>query len=49
VWEEHFVLNPGGIIVGLTEIGRATIDQLRMNAAQQVAARTVWRSLGLIG
>ena len=42
-WEEHFRVDYGsGTLTGLTEIGRATIDRLRMNRPPQMAARRQW-------
>ena len=39
-WGEHFVLHrPTGVIEGLTEIGRATVHELGMNAPAQVHTR----------
>jgi hypothetical protein len=46
-WDEHFYPNASGELQGRTEIGRATIAQLRMNAPAQVAARLLWVRLGI--
>jgi hypothetical protein len=47
-WDEHFaVIADDNVVHGLTPIGRATVGALRMNAPKQVAARSVWRSIGL--
>ncbi|MCI0356923.1 MAG: HNH endonuclease [Planctomycetaceae bacterium] len=48
-WEEHFLVTEGGLITGLTAIGRVTVEQLRMNARAQVSARKVWLKLGIYG
>src|SRR5258708_22598911 len=42
-WIEHFQWSENGTqIIGLTAIGRATIDRLRMNRESVVAARRLW-------
>jgi hypothetical protein len=42
-WPEHFEWIDGGIwLRGLTAIGRATIDRLKMNRAVVVIARKRW-------
>jgi len=47
-WEAHFQLTrDSGAIQGLTAIGGATIERLRMNAPLQLTARQVWLRLGL--
>jgi len=48
-WSEHFTINgEAGKIDGLTGVGRATIERLRMNSASQIAARKQWLKLGFI-
>ena len=48
-WEAHFRLDgQPGTIVGLTPVGRATVDQLRLNADAQTSARRQWMLLGLV-
>ena len=48
VWSEHFTVDlETGVIRGMTTIGRATIQQLRMNSANQTTARRQWTRLGL--
>lgn len=43
VWDQHFEVDEdAGKIVGLTDIGRATVDRLKMNDTQQCAARQTW-------
>ena len=43
VWDEHFVIDEQSAeIVGLTDVGRATIARLRMNDTQQRQARRLW-------
>jgi hypothetical protein len=47
-WNEHFAINcETGSIVGLTPVGRATVNSLRMNAPSQMQARVQWTKLGL--
>jgi hypothetical protein len=40
-WEEHFRID-GGMIVGLTPTGRATVQLLNMNARRRVQLRVEW-------
>src|SRR5437867_2415494 len=47
-WHEHFVLQPDGTCVGLTSVGRATIDALRMNDPLPRSARALQMLLGLM-
>ena len=47
-WDKHFrVESMSATVVGLTAIGRATVAQLSINGASQVAARRQWLRLGL--
>ena len=47
LWSEHFVWEEDGThIVGLTAVGRATIQTLQMNNAVIVPARQRWVSAG---
>jgi len=49
-WDVHFNVRPvlSGIeIVGLTPIGRATVDRLAMNEGHAVRARQIWLMTGL--
>lgn len=47
VWKEHFSWNDDASeIVGLTDIGRVTIDLLKMNRPQIVRVRKLWVKLG---
>lgn len=47
LWDEHFRWSLDGThIVGLTEIGIATVTQLNMNNGVVVAARRRWVSAG---
>jgi HNH endonuclease len=46
-WDEHFRLLPSGELEGRTTIGRATIEQLRLNTEAQVAARQLWMRLAV--
>jgi hypothetical protein len=42
-WDEHFAIDElSAEIVGLTDVGRATIIRLRMNEPQQRQARRLW-------
>ncbi len=46
-WSDHFAWSEDGThIVGLTPVGRATIDALDMNHTIVVAARSLWISIG---
>jgi hypothetical protein len=50
VWRVHFnfAFTATGIrIVGLTPVGRATVERLGMNDAHVVRARSVWAIVGL--
>lgn len=40
-WEDHFALD-GGEVVGLTQVGRATVRLLHMNAEHRVELRNEW-------
>jgi hypothetical protein len=44
-WSEHFAWNDL-VLVGLTPIGRATVELLAMNAWQRVELRDNLQSLG---
>jgi hypothetical protein len=47
-WSEHFqAVASSGEIIALTAIGRATIQQLKMNDEAQKTARQQWARLGL--
>lgn len=47
-WEQHFAVDAeNAALVGLTPIGRATIERLQMNRPRQVAARRRWIQLGV--
>ena len=48
-WDEHFAVvgADNDRIVGHSPSGRATIDQLRMNAASQCEARRWWTKIDL--
>ncbi|MBI3177574.1 MAG: HNH endonuclease [Chloroflexi bacterium] len=47
VWAEHFVWSEDGLsILGLTEIGRATVSALAMNHPLVISARRIWSSAG---
>ena len=47
VWAEHFAWTEGATeIVGLTDVGRATVAALRMNRSQLVRVRHMWAIMG---
>ena len=47
VWSEHFEWYDGGTrILGLTAIGRATVDALRLNRRSLVFSRKRWATAG---
>ena len=47
IWAEHFVWQlEGTLISGVTAIGRATVDRLRMNRSAVVSARSHWVQAG---
>ena len=46
-WSVHFAWSKGGVeIVGLTKIGRATVQALRLNNPEIVGARALWVQVG---
>lgn len=47
-WEDHFKINAdNALVVGITPIGRVTVEQLKMNVKLQVEARRLWLRLEL--
>ena len=47
-WDDHFRFETAtGLVLGLTNIGRATVNCLRMNSPAQLAARRQWLRLQL--
>lgn len=43
IWNEHFLWSPDGIlIIGLTPIGRATVEALQLNNEVAVEVRRNW-------
>ena len=47
VWKDHFAWNEDASeIMGLTDIGRVTIEALKMNRLQLVRVRKMWFKLG---
>jgi hypothetical protein len=47
-WEQHFKIESNNaMIVGITPVGRATVEQLKMNRELQLAGRRLWLQLGL--
>lgn len=48
VWAQHFRVDmENAVIVGLTPIGRATINRLQVNHVRQVTARRRWIQWGM--
>jgi hypothetical protein len=46
-WSKHFSWSEGGTeIIGLTPVGRATVDALKLNNSFIVVARRLWVSVG---
>lgn len=42
-WEAHFEWADGGaVVVGITAVGRATVERLKMNQERIVTARRIW-------
>ena len=47
VWEENFAWSDDTLrIIGLTPVGRATVEGLRLNHPLAVSARTIWSRVG---
>jgi hypothetical protein len=47
VWHEHFHWQDAGLfVVGITPIGRATVDALRLNNPYLLVSRRVWIAAG---
>ena len=48
IWEEHFEIDRETFaIMSSTEVGRGTINRLRINAAPQLKARRLWNQFGI--
>jgi hypothetical protein len=48
VWPQHFAWSDDNrVIVGLTSVGRATVEALQMNRKTIVQLRGYWVALGL--
>jgi hypothetical protein len=48
LWSEHFQIDmQAGMVMGITAVGKVTVENLKMNSAAQVAARKLWIRLGL--
>lgn len=48
LWNEHFQVNTeDGVVMGITTVGKVTVEHLEMNSTAQVAARKLWIYLGL--
>lgn len=46
-WAEHFQWSGDGtLVIGLTAVGRATVQALRLNNPEIVPARRIWVSIG---
>lgn len=46
-WHDHFVWSDDGtLVVGLSSIGRATVEALRLNQPRVVASRRSWVRVG---
>ncbi len=41
LWDQHFRAQPGGQIVGTTDIGRATVGALKINDLRRVQGREI--------
>jgi HNH endonuclease len=47
-WNEHFQVDTeSGVVMGITAVGKVTVENLEMNSTAQVAARQLWIRLGL--
>ncbi len=47
-WSEHFQIDAeSGMVMGITAVGKVTVENLEMNSAAQVVARHLWIRLGL--
>lgn len=47
VWSEHFQWSEDWFyILGITPIGRATIERLKMNSVEMIQARQLWVGVG---
>ena len=48
IWAEHFrVVKETAMIEGLTPVGRATVERLRMNVSVQLSAHSRWVKIGI--
>lgn len=46
-WADHFIWSDGGALIeGLTPVGRATVESLKMNHPDIVATRRLWMEVG---
>ena len=49
IWREHFAWNEAqGLILGVTSIGRATVEVLSLNDELRLPSRHLWFSVGLL-
>jgi HNH endonuclease len=47
-WNEHFQVDTeSGLVMGITAVGKVTVENLEMNSTAQVSARQLWIRLGL--
>ncbi len=47
-WSEHFQVDTESrMVMGITAVGKVTVENLEMNSAAQVVARHLWIRLGL--
>ena len=47
-WTLHFGwVDDGALVAGLTDTGRATVEQLQMNRPQLARLRRIWRKVGV--
>jgi hypothetical protein len=47
-WSNHFSTDDETLkLIGITAVGRVTIDSLRMNSPEQLFSRKLWLELGI--
>ncbi len=46
-WPQHFAIREDEMLLGLTAVGRTTINRLKLNRPVLLRLRSVWRGLGL--
>ena len=47
IWGDHSTVDDSNQIIGLTDVGRATMVRLKLNHDRQINARRHWRSNGI--